>query len=950
MSKKFLTRQNNNTTEYGVQVRDDNPNTLIDNQPYYNKTTKQLKVKTPSNNFVLAETQRALQLDIMTNLIPIKDGDIFTVDAADLTPTDKINRSTVFDGDLYAEVDYTQPTQSLSISMWIKFDDAISDHFIFSYPKNVVDSFNLKITSGSFELTKNSETATYAFALDSLWHHLVASYDETNGIKLYLDGDLVASASADGALAASGLLSIGSTDGSASFFTGSIANLQVWSKELTDEALLLYKRGYSQDLSFVTGFDSDDLEANYGMGDGNRYFLEINETTNVKKQLLIENSTKTPVITTFPDEIDHISIAGGGHSLALKADGRVFAWGSGTTGILGDNTTVSKSSPVQVVGQSDFVAIAGSDAHSLALKADGRVFTWGTGGEGQLGDNTIVSKSSPVQVVGQSDFVAISAGGAHSLALKTDGRVYAWGDGTSGILGDNTIVSKSSPVQVVGQSDFVAIFAGGAHSLALKADGRVFTWGTGGEGQLGDNTIVSKSSPVQVVGQSDFVAISAGDQHSLALKADGRVFVWGNNGNGQLGDNTIVSKSSPVQVVGQSDFVAIAAGAAHSLALKADGRVFAWGLGSSGILGDNTTVDKSSPVQVVGQSDFVAIAAGEFHSLALKADGRVFAWGVGGSGRLGDNTIVSKSSPVMITGYQPILISYFLDDTKDSINAIVNSNEKALQEISINNKEITITRETFKENTPVGLLDETNNNNTLDFQKTPDYSLDLPTAPGIAVSSVFDNTVYLTTNLTQTFSPSFSFSAWIKFDPSDTTQQVFKVGNFELYVTGTSIVLKKGTIISGTATFDLSNPANQGWNHFVATWFFNGPATGEIFLFRNGVQIIGSTSLNNDGGFGNSISGTFDLGANTSDANFRFLGKIANAEIWSTQLTVANAASLHAAGYYTNPASIIVSGLVHNYLMGDGVLDVYDIITDQRGTSNLEAVDGLIEFDKNDLP
>jgi alpha-tubulin suppressor-like RCC1 family protein len=74
---------------------------------------------------------------------------------------------------------------------------------------------------------------------------------------------------------------------------------------------------------------------------------------------------------------------------------------------------------VQVSGQSDFVAISAGSSHSLALKADGRVFSWGSNLSGQLGNGPLrTSQVTAVLVSEQSDFVAISGGVAHSLALK----------------------------------------------------------------------------------------------------------------------------------------------------------------------------------------------------------------------------------------------------------------------------------------------------------------------------------------------------------------------------------------------------------------------------------------------------------------------------------------------------------------------------------------------------
>jgi alpha-tubulin suppressor-like RCC1 family protein len=79
---------------------------------------------------------------------------------------------------------------------------------------------------------------------------------------------------------------------------------------------------------------------------------------------------------------------------ALKSDGTVWDWGLNTYGSLGDGTFVDKHVPVQVKdpsGQSyltRIVSIAdGGNDFTLALKADGTVYAWGFGISGELGNN-----------------------------------------------------------------------------------------------------------------------------------------------------------------------------------------------------------------------------------------------------------------------------------------------------------------------------------------------------------------------------------------------------------------------------------------------------------------------------------------------------------------------------------------------------------------------------------
>lgn len=348
------------------------------------------------------------------------------------------------------------------------------------------------------------------------------------------------------------------------------------------------------------------------------------DTFRFKEQQNIINYTPKQVSVLS----DITAISGGKeHSLALKSDGTVWAWGYNGWGQLGDGTTTDRRTPVQVSGLSDIIAIAGGGSHSLALKSDGTVWAWGDNLYYQLGDGTQTDSSTPIQVKSLRGVIAISSRSEYSLALKTDGTVWAWGDNEYGQLGDGTTKNRSAPVQVSGLSDIIAIAGGGEHSLALKSDGTVWAWGHNGWGQLGDGTDTNRSTPLQVRGISGIAAISGGLWHSLALKPDGTAWAWGNNGYGQLGDGTTENKNIPVQVSELSNIIAIACGGSHSLALKLDGTVWKWGMIRVLVRGINTTTDGTTPIQVNNLSDITVISGGRQHSLALKSDGTVWAWG-----------------------------------------------------------------------------------------------------------------------------------------------------------------------------------------------------------------------------------------------------------------------------------------------------------------------------------
>jgi uncharacterized repeat protein (TIGR01451 family) len=117
--------------------------------------------------------------------------------------------------------------------------------------------------------------------------------------------------------------------------------------------------------------------------------------------------------------------AGGYHSLAVRADGTVWAWGNNEFCQLGAGGTPCRGHglvPAQVVNLTGITAVAASGSigyHSLAIKSDGTVWAWGYNSAGQLGDGTAINRSTPVQVSGLSDVTAIATGSQHSLAIVT---------------------------------------------------------------------------------------------------------------------------------------------------------------------------------------------------------------------------------------------------------------------------------------------------------------------------------------------------------------------------------------------------------------------------------------------------------------------------------------------------------------------------------------------------
>lgn len=312
----------------------------------------------------------------------------------------------------------------------------------------------------------------------------------------------------------------------------------------------------------------------------------------------------------------------------IKSDGSLWTWGSNVLGQLGNNdgSGLHYSSPVQTVTTgNDWYYVDGGFYFNVAIKTDGSIWTWGSNGDGQLGDNSTTSKSSPVQIVTASrDWRKVSAGQSHCAAIKTDGTLWSWGYGNFGELGNNANGRRSSPVQTVaGGTNWRDVVAGHTHTAAIKTDGTLWTWGQNPSGGLGDNTVTSRSSPVQTVaGGTDWKTLATGYLYlsTAAIKTDGSLWLWGPNFEGNLGTNNRTSRSSPVQTVaGGTNWRSVSMGEYHTGAIKTDGTLWVWGDNTSGQLGTGFTVKRSSPVQTVaGGTNWVSIECNGSNSFALR--------------------------------------------------------------------------------------------------------------------------------------------------------------------------------------------------------------------------------------------------------------------------------------------------------------------------------------------
>jgi len=160
-------------------------------------------------------------------------------------------------------------------------------------------------------------------------------------------------------------------------------------------------------------------------------------------------------------------------TMAIKTDGTLWGWGQNSNGELGNGASASIFSPVQTVSATTNwrqVACTSGGFTTAAIKTDGTLWLWGAAGAGILGNNSTIRVSSPVQTIaGGTNWKQVNLGGGNTAAIKTDGTLWAWGASGARQLLDGTLVSKSSPIILLsGRSNWKQITPGDSFMAAIE--------------------------------------------------------------------------------------------------------------------------------------------------------------------------------------------------------------------------------------------------------------------------------------------------------------------------------------------------------------------------------------------------------------------------------------------------------------------------------------------------
>jgi len=291
--------------------------------------------------------------------------------------------------------------------------------------------------------------------------------------------------------------------------------------------------------------------------------------------------------------------------------------------------------------------------HTVAIKTDGTLWAWGRNEYGQLGDGTggggygdhYVNKN-PTQIGNDSNWASVSSSYCHTVAIKTDGTLWAWGANWHGQLGDGTdggyaadeSGNKNIPTKIGTDNNWATVSAGEYHTVAIKKDGTLWAWGYNRWGQLGDGTSgynSDKNIPTKIGTDNNWASVSVGGYNTVAIKTDGTLWAWGANEFGQLGDGSggggdgdhSGDKNIPTKIGTDNNWASVLTGS-YTVAIKTNGSLWAWGK-----LEDTTT--NVNPTQIGTDTNWAFVSNGYSHSVAIKTDGSLWVWGGNYEGQLG---------------------------------------------------------------------------------------------------------------------------------------------------------------------------------------------------------------------------------------------------------------------------------------------------------------------------
>ncbi|RYX78339.1 hypothetical protein EON76_05585 [bacterium] len=359
-------------------------------------------------------------------------------------------------------------------------------------------------------------------------------------------------------------------------------------------------------------------------------------------------SAKKEYMPFIPQEATSVS-SDYSASCGIK-NGDAYCWGSNAWGALGTGDS-NGHADAQKVDKSGVLAgktvtSIGTGGGTTCAIASGKVYCWGRGDNGQLGNGINENSNVPVAVAGTSDLSSkvassIFLGGARTCVLA-EGSVYCWGESYLGVEGSgesNVPIAVSASGVLAGKNVTQLVYTGNSSTTCVLADNQIYCWGSNSLGNLGRGAPLTDSEvPVPIIdsdgvfdGKTITKIQSLGD--AMCAIASGKVYCWGNSWTGQWGDGSargyVDGRIHTVDMTGvlAGKTVTDIASMAGSACVIAEGDVYCWGDNTNGALTMSSDTPRiASPVAIdLGGRTVTSITGTNGYCAVTQGD--VYCWG-----------------------------------------------------------------------------------------------------------------------------------------------------------------------------------------------------------------------------------------------------------------------------------------------------------------------------------
>lgn len=323
---------------------------------------------------------------------------------------------------------------------------------------------------------------------------------------------------------------------------------------------------------------------------------------------------------------------------ARGSDGLWYAWGAGSSGVLGVGdepvmTGYYASYPQAVAEQVDLVRIVSGGSISCGLTEGHQAYCWGMNYAAQTGTGAVGEPVTiPTAAATVLRFQTIQNWNPATCGLTLAGALYCWG-----AIPPSTWNPWQEPLEIalepvlMAEGPFVDIQMGAYHVCVKTPDGN---WACAGGGYKGDGSVEASDALVPVDTTQKLTHLTINEQTSCALDEAGKVWCWGNGYSQHLGiagaESYWEAALSPVRTEWDDAFVELYnGGGTFRCGVNTEREVWCWGTNYSCELGQSREDSRGSdvPLRVDVPADWVKVALGDRFGCVLTPGGEIWCWG-----------------------------------------------------------------------------------------------------------------------------------------------------------------------------------------------------------------------------------------------------------------------------------------------------------------------------------